>query len=87
MAHAALGHSPDVVFEALERSWEEQSVFLAYLGIQWWAWRRSDGGGEFVQRMSAARTEDDAAKAAWLVKSLANLKKKTERLKGVTNGA
>lgn len=41
-------------------------TFLAYLGIQWWAWRRSDGGGEFVQRMSAARTEDDAAKAAWL---------------------
>lgn len=41
-------------------------TFLAYLGIQWWAWRRSDGGGEFVQRMSAARTEDDAEKAAWL---------------------
>ncbi len=41
-------------------------TFLAYLGIQWWAWRRSDGGGEFVQRMSAARTEEDAEKAAWL---------------------
>jgi len=41
-------------------------TFLAYLGIQWWAWRRSDGGGEFVQRMSASRTEEDAAKAAWL---------------------
>jgi Na+/proline symporter len=41
-------------------------TFLAYLGIQWWAWRRSDGGGEFVQRMSAARTEADAEKAAWL---------------------
>ncbi len=41
-------------------------TFLAYLGIQWWAWRRSDGGGEFVQRMSAARTEKDAEKAAWL---------------------
>jgi Na+/proline symporter len=41
-------------------------TFLAYLGIQWWAWRRSDGGGEFVQRMSACRTEEDAEKAAWL---------------------
>jgi Na+/proline symporter len=41
-------------------------TFLAYLGIQWWAWRRSDGGGEFVQRMSACRTEDDAEGAAWL---------------------
>ncbi len=41
-------------------------TFLAYLGIQWWAWRRSDGGGEFVQRMSACRTERDAEKSAWL---------------------
>ena len=41
-------------------------TFLAYLGIQWWAWRRSDGGGEFVQRMSACRTERDAERAAWL---------------------
>ncbi|MDH3733969.1 MAG: Na+:solute symporter [Gemmatimonadota bacterium] len=40
-------------------------TFLAYLGIQWWAFRRSDGGGEFVQRLSASRTEDDAEKAAW----------------------
>ncbi|MDT8436494.1 MAG: sodium:solute symporter family protein [Gemmatimonadota bacterium] len=41
-------------------------TFLAYLGIQWWAWRRSDGGGEFVQRMSACRTERDAEGAALL---------------------
>ena len=41
-------------------------TFFAYLGIQWWAWRRSDGGGEFVQRMSACRTERDAEGAAWL---------------------
>lgn len=45
-------------------------TFLAYLGIQWWAWRRSDGGGEFVQRMSAARTEKEAEKAAWLFNAL-----------------
>jgi len=41
-------------------------TFLAYLGIQWWAFRRSDGGGEFVQRLLACRTERDAEKAAWL---------------------
>ncbi len=41
-------------------------TFLAYLGIQWWAFRRSDGGGEFVQRLSASRSETDAERAAWL---------------------
>ncbi|MDX1579115.1 MAG: sodium:solute symporter family protein [Gemmatimonadota bacterium] len=41
-------------------------TFLAYLGIQWWAFRRSDGGGEFVQRLSASRSERDAERAAWL---------------------
>jgi Na+/proline symporter len=41
-------------------------TFLAYLGIQWWAFRRSDGGGEFVQRLSACRNERDAERAAWL---------------------
>jgi solute:Na+ symporter, SSS family len=33
--------------------------------IQWWAFRRSDGGGEFVQRLSAAKDEAEAEKAAW----------------------
>lgn len=41
-------------------------TFLAYLGIQWWAFRRSDGGGEFVQRLSASRDEGEAERAAWL---------------------
>ncbi|MFQ5678189.1 MAG: sodium:solute symporter family protein [Gemmatimonadota bacterium] len=41
-------------------------TFLSYLGIQWWAFRRSDGGGEFVQRLSACRDERDAERAAWL---------------------
>jgi Na+/proline symporter len=40
-------------------------TFLAYLGIQWWAFRRSDGGGEFVQRLSASRDEAEAERAAW----------------------
>jgi Na+/proline symporter len=40
-------------------------TFLAYIGIQWWAFRRSDGGGEFVQRLSASRDEAEAERAAW----------------------
>ena len=42
------------------------TTFLAYLGIQWWAFRNSDGGGMFVQRFIASKTETDAARAAWL---------------------
>ncbi|MBI3271479.1 MAG: Na+:solute symporter [Planctomycetes bacterium] len=41
-------------------------MFAAYLSIQWWSFRRSDGGGEFIQRLSACRSEEDAEKAAWL---------------------
>ncbi len=41
------------------------STFFAYIFIQWWSWRRSDGGGEFVQRFAAAQTEAEAEKAAW----------------------
>lgn len=41
------------------------NTFLAYIGIQWWAFRRSDGGGEFVQRMAASKNEAEAEKAAW----------------------
>lgn len=42
------------------------TTFMAYIFVQWWAFRRSDGGGEFVQRLAAARSEADAEKAAWL---------------------
>ena len=41
------------------------STFLAYVAVQWWAFRRSDGGGEFVQRLAAAKDEAEAEKAAW----------------------
>ncbi|MGP1372633.1 MAG: sodium:solute symporter family protein [Almyronema sp.] len=41
------------------------STFLAYVFLQWWAFRRSDGGGEFIQRLAAAKTEAEAEKAAW----------------------
>ena len=42
------------------------STFGAYLMVQWWSWRRSDGGGEFIQRLIAAKDEAEAEKSAWL---------------------
>lgn len=41
------------------------TTFFAYVGIQWWTFRRSDGGGEFIQRLAASRDEASAEKAAW----------------------
>ncbi|HLB53954.1 MAG TPA: sodium:solute symporter family protein [Gemmatimonadales bacterium] len=40
------------------------STFLGYIGIQWWAFRNSDGGGMLVQRLSATANEREARKAA-----------------------
>jgi SSS family solute:Na+ symporter len=42
------------------------TTFLAYVSVQWWAFRRSDGGGEFIQRLAASRDEREATRAAWL---------------------
>ena len=42
------------------------TTFAAYIFLQWWTFRRSDGGGEFIQRLAASRTEDEAVKATWL---------------------
>ncbi|MEL7510917.1 MAG: sodium:solute symporter family protein [Cyanobacteria bacterium J06554_3] len=41
-------------------------TFLAYVMLQWWSFRRSDGGGEFVQRIVSVQSETDAEKATWL---------------------
>lgn len=41
------------------------STFFAYVFLQWWTFRRSDGGGEFIQRLVAAKDEHEAEKAAW----------------------
>lgn len=46
------------------------STFVAYALLQWWSFRRSDGGGEFIQRLSATRSEKEAEKAAWLFSAL-----------------
>lgn len=40
------------------------STFLGYLTVQWWAFRNSDGGGMFVQRLISTRDEREARKAA-----------------------
>lgn len=42
------------------------STFAGYLMIQWWAFRNSDGGGVFVQRLAATASERDATRAAHL---------------------
>lgn len=41
-------------------------MFTAYIAVQWWSFRRSDGGGEFVQRMLATRDEQQARLAGWV---------------------
>ncbi len=41
------------------------TTFSAYLCVQWWAFRRSDGGGEFIQRLAAAKDEAEAEKSTW----------------------
>ena len=41
------------------------TTFSAYLLVQWWSFRRSDGGGEFIQRIAAAKDEAEAEKASW----------------------
>jgi SSS family solute:Na+ symporter len=51
-------------------AWQEAAgisanTFLAYIFLQWWSFRRSDGGGEFIQRLLAAKDEAEAEKAAW----------------------
>ena len=40
-------------------------TFLAYVTIQWWAFRNADGGGAFVQRLASVPSEREAEKAAW----------------------
>lgn len=42
------------------------ATFLSYLTVQWWSFRRSDGGGEFIQRMLATRDERQAQLAGWV---------------------
>ena len=41
------------------------TTFLAYVAIQWWAFRNADGGGQFVQRLASVPSERDAERSAW----------------------
>ena len=42
------------------------TTFLAFLSLQWWSFRRSDGGGEFIQRLLATKDERQSIKAGWV---------------------
>ncbi len=46
-----------------ERTLMPLSVFLVYVGMQWWAHKYADGGGKTIQRMSSARNERQAVLA------------------------
>ena len=50
----------------LEGSGISIPMFTAYIAVQWWSFRRSDGGGEFIQRMLATRDEGQATLAGWV---------------------
>jgi solute:Na+ symporter, SSS family len=41
-------------------------TMMGYLMVQWWAFRNSDGGGLFVQRLSSTANEREAARATHL---------------------
>ncbi len=61
----------------LNFSWNDAAgitatTFSTYIFVQWWSFRRSDGGGEFVQRLLSVKGETEvkakyeAEKATWL---------------------
>ena len=52
-------------------SWIDESgisftTFAAFISLQWWSFRRSDGGGEFIQRLLSTRNEKEATLAGWV---------------------
>ncbi len=65
LAFIPLERSPNGWYQWSETAGITVSTFLAYVTLQWWAFRRSDGGGEFIQRLAASKTEAEAEKAAW----------------------
>ena len=56
----------DSGFRWLQGSGISIPMFTAYIAVQWWSFRRSDGGGEFIQRMLATRDEHQARLAGWV---------------------
>ncbi len=47
-------------FNWLDDSGISITTFLAFISLQWWSFRRSDGGGEFIQRLLATKDEKQA---------------------------
>jgi len=50
-------------FNWLDGSGISITTFLAFISLQWWSFRRSDGGGEFIQRLLATKDEKQATLA------------------------
>jgi len=47
-------------FNWLDGSGISITTFFAFISLQWWSFRRSDGGGEFIQRLLATKDENQA---------------------------
>ena len=52
-------------FRWLDQTGISISTFTAFFFLQWWSFRRSDGGGEFIQRLLSTRDEQQAKLAGW----------------------
>ncbi|HEX6133412.1 MAG TPA: sodium:solute symporter family protein [Longimicrobiales bacterium] len=65
LAFTPLTFSRDTLIGWSEAAGITAATFFSYVAVLWWAFRRSDGGGEFIQRLSSVKTEADAEKAAW----------------------
>jgi Na+/proline symporter len=50
-------------FSWLDSSGISITTFFAFISLQWWSFRRSDGGGEFIQRLLATKDEKQATLA------------------------
>ncbi len=50
-------------FHWLNSSGISITTFFAFISLQWWSFRRSDGGGEFIQRLLATQDEKQATLA------------------------
>ncbi|HEX6308203.1 MAG TPA: sodium:solute symporter family protein [Longimicrobiales bacterium] len=65
LAFTPLTFNRDTLIGWSEAAGITAATFFSYVAVLWWAFRRSDGGGEFIQRLSSVKTEADAEKAAW----------------------
>ncbi|KGG34735.1 putative sodium-solute symporter [Prochlorococcus sp. SS52] len=53
-------------FQWIGKAGISAATFIAFLSLQWWSFRRSDGGGEFIQRLLATKDEQQATLAGWV---------------------